>query len=61
MLRIKKTNLILYTYDSFLFDVSGEDGQEMIDKLYEIINVFPAKVQMGLCYDEMSDISSKFN
>ena len=57
----KKTKLILYTYDSFLFDVSGEDGQDTIEELYKIINVFPVKVQMGWNYADMSDISSKFN
>ena len=36
-LQNKKTKLVLYTYDSFLFDFSKEDGKETLVKLQEIL------------------------
>lgn len=57
----KKSKMILYTYDSFLFDVSGEDGREVMQGLYDIIDIFPTTVQMGWNYNDMADISYKFS
>ena len=36
-LQNKKTNVVLYTYDSFLFDFSKEDGIETLDDIKEIL------------------------
>ena len=33
----KKTNLVLYTYDSFLFDFNKEDSKETLVELQEIM------------------------
>ena len=37
LLQNKKTNVVLYTYDSFLFDFSKEDGIETLDDIKEIL------------------------
>ena len=47
-LQNKKTKLVLYTYDSFLFDFSKEDGKETLVKLQEILETdgkYPIKVK----------------
>lgn len=36
-LQNKKTKLVLYTYDSFLFDFYKEDGKETLEKLKELM------------------------
>lgn len=60
-LREYETNLILYIYDSFLFDVSSSDGREVIDGLREILSVFPTKVYFGDTYQDIQDITKTFN
>jgi hypothetical protein len=48
LLEGKKTKLVLYTYDAFLFDYSKEDG----DLIQEIINIldYPVSVKQGKTY-----------
>jgi hypothetical protein len=59
-----KSKLILYSYDSFLFDFNMDDG---LDFLYEVKKTieregkFPVKVTKGLNYHEMKDITEKFS
>ena len=58
-----KSKLILYSYDSFLFDFNIEDGLEYLKKIKDIIEQdgkFPVKVSWGLNYHEMKDITEKF-
>jgi hypothetical protein len=58
-----KSKLILYSYDSFLFDFNMNDG---LDFLYEVKKTieqqgkFPVKVTKGLNYHEMKNITEKF-
>jgi hypothetical protein len=44
----KKTKLVLYTYDAFLFDYSNEDG----DIIQDIINIleYPVNIKQGKTY-----------
>ena len=35
----KKTKLVLYTYDSFLFDFHKEDGKETLEKIKELMEI----------------------
>jgi hypothetical protein len=56
-----KTNLILYIYDSFLFDISQDDGKEMINGLRDILKVFPTKVYFGYDYQNLKEITETFN
>ena len=47
-LQNKKTKLVLYTYDSLLFDFNKEDGKETLVKLQEILETdgkYPIKVK----------------
>ena len=48
LLESKKTKMVLYTYDAFLFDYSKEDG----DLIQEIINIldYPVSVKQGKTY-----------
>ena len=55
--------MILYTYDSFLFDLDRTEGLEMILQLKKILSAgsFPVKVKAGLNYGEMQDITERIN
>ena len=58
-----RSKLILYSYDSFLFDFNIEDGLDYIMKVKEILEQngkYPVKVSWGLNYHEMKDITEKF-
>ena len=51
----KKTKVVLYTYDSFLFDVNKDDGKQTIVDLKRIMsnNGFPVKCYAGHNYNNM--------
>ena len=58
-----KSKLILYSYDSFLFDFHMEDGLDFINKVKGIVECkgkYPVKVAKGSNYHEMKDITRKF-
>jgi len=62
----KKTKLVLYGYDSFLFDFSKQDGVETLKDIKSILeagisleNKHYTKSKMGLNYGEMSDITKR--
>jgi len=56
-----KTKLILYTYDSFLFDYSSDDGQECIIGIKQILDIFPTKVYFGKNYQDMLNVTETLN
>jgi len=58
-----RSKLILYSYDSFLFDFNMEDGLDYLKKVKLILeqdSKFPVKVSSGVNYHEMKDITEKF-
>ena len=58
-----KSKLILYSYDSFLFDFNMEDGLNYLKKVKKILEQdgkYPVKVSWGINYHEMKDITEKF-
>ena len=66
----KKTKLVLYGYDSFLFDFSKQDGVETLKEIKRILEVktdvpgdtepyFYTKSKMGLNYGEIQDITER--
>ena len=66
----KKTKLVLYGYDSFLFDFSKQDGVETLKEIKKILEVktdvpgdtepyFYTKSKMGSNYGEMQDITER--
>ena len=58
-----KSKLILYSYDSFLFDFYMPDGLDFLYKMKETIEQkgkFPVKVGKGWNYHKMRDITRKF-
>ena len=58
-----RSTLVLYSYDSFLFDFNMEDGLEYLEKVKNLLEQngkFPVKVSWGLNYHEMTDNTEKF-
>jgi hypothetical protein len=57
----KRTKLVLYGYDSFLFDFSNQDGVETLKDIKSILeeNKHFTKSKMGLNYGEMKDITKR--
>lgn len=51
-LKDKKTKLILYTYDAFLFDYSEEDGKQLLTDLKNMIK-YPINIKQGLSYHDL--------
>jgi len=50
VLRGKKTKLILYTYDSFLFDFS-KDEQDVMDNIRDVFNKYKLNIKIKQGYD----------
>lgn len=48
----KESKMILYTYDSFLFDISPNDGKALIKEIQEILE-YPTSVHIGKNYGNM--------
>ena len=61
-LKHKGTNLVLYGYDSFLFDFSKGDGVKTLKKIKNILeeNNYPTKIKMGYIYNGITDITNRF-
>ena len=58
-----RSKIILYSYDSFLFDFYMPDGVNFLKEMKETIEQkgkFPVKVSKGWNYHEMKDITGKF-
>jgi hypothetical protein len=56
------SKLILYTYDSFLFDFNLDEGKDKILELKNIISEngkYPVKIKAGINYGVMKDMTSK--
>ena len=59
-----ESKLVLYNYDSFLFDFDTKDGLEflnMVKKTIESGGKYPVKISKGVNYHDMQDITEKFN
>ena len=54
-LKDKKTKLVLYTYDAFLFDYSKEDGSELLNEITNIIQ-YPVSIKIGNTYNNLEKI-----
>jgi hypothetical protein len=55
--------MILYTYDSFLFDLDRTEGLRLVLGIKEILQagLFPVKVKAGMNYGSMQDITERLN
>jgi hypothetical protein len=62
-LEVKETKMILYTYDSFLFDLDRTEGLKTVLEIKKILQggLFPVKTKAGLNYNSMKDISERLN
>jgi hypothetical protein len=57
-----QTKLVLYTYDSFLFDYDMQDGRQMLIDIRDSMSLsgkFPVKIKAGTNYHEMHDMTYK--
>jgi len=57
-----ESKLVLYSYDSFLFDFNINDGTGFLNAVKNIIEQngkFPTKISRGLNYHEMEDITNR--
>jgi hypothetical protein len=54
-LKDKKTKLVLYTYDAFLFDYSKEDGNQLLTDIKDMIH-YPINVKQGKTYHGLEKI-----
>ena len=54
-----ETKMILYTYDSILFDVPVSEAQEILPRIKDVLQQgnFPVKVSVGNIYSKMNIIS----
>jgi len=48
----KDSKMILYTYDSFLFDISPNDGKGLIKKIQKVLE-YPTSIHIGKNYGNM--------
>ena len=62
-LQEKNTKMILYTYDSFLFDFDINEGLNTIKDLKNIVESkkFPTRIGAGTDYDSLTDITEKLH
>jgi len=47
--------MILYTYDSFLFDISPNDGKGLIKEIQKILE-YPTSVHIGKNYGKYDEL-----
>ena len=55
--------MMLYTYDSFLFDLDRKEGLKTVLQIKEILqdNKYPVKVKAGLNYGSLEEITERLN
>ena len=60
-LESRSTHMILYTYDSFLFDLDRTEGLRTILEIREILQgkSFPVRIKAGMNYGSMQDITER--
>ena len=58
LLEKTKTCLILYTYDSLLFDIPVTEAKIILPKIKQVLETgkFPVKCKVGNIYSKMNDI-----
>ena len=58
-----ETKMILYTYDSFLFDFNISEGKRVLNDIKSTLEDgnFPVKIKAGVNYHNMKDITEKLN
>ena len=58
-LKDKQTKVVLYTYDSLLYDIHKDDGKNTLMEIKRIMNQkgFPVKCYIGYDYNHMITIN----
>ncbi len=59
LLRTRRTKLVLYTYDSFLFDYSPKDGKSILKEIIDVFEEIPFHIKAGHDYHNMKIINLK--
>ncbi len=57
LLKLKQTKLILYTYDSFLFDFCPKDGSSLLKEIIDIFESIPFHIKVGINYNDIKEIN----
>ncbi len=57
LLKSKQTKLILYTYDSFLFDFNPKDGSVLLKEIIDIFESIPFHIKAGINYNDIKEIN----
>ena len=59
----RSVHMILYMYDSFLFDLDRTEGFRTVLEIKKILEdgKYPVKVKAGLNYGSMQDVTEKIN
>jgi hypothetical protein len=55
MLENKFSKMILYVYDAFVFDISSDDGKQILNEIKKLME-FPTKVKIGRDYHNMRSL-----
>jgi hypothetical protein len=55
LLENKKTKIILYTYDAFLFDFDPDDGEETLREIQSLLK-YPVNIKIGKNYHNLKEI-----
>ena len=55
MLENKFSKIILYIYDAFVFDISSDDGKEILQEIKNLM-IFPTKLKIGRDYHNMRSL-----
>ncbi len=64
LLQAYSTKLILYTYDSLLFDFNISEGKELIVNIKNVMSdngKYPVKIKSGRTIHNMNSITNKLN
>jgi hypothetical protein len=59
-----KSRLVLYTYDSFLFDFDMSDGKQVLHEIQTALsdnNQYPVKLKAGVNYNDMRDMTNRLS
>tara|TARA_R110000744_G_scaffold135942_6_gene245661 strand:+ start:6954 stop:7964 length:1011 start_codon:yes stop_codon:yes gene_type:complete len=55
MLENKFSKMVLYVYDAFVFDISSDDGKEILKEIKKLM-VYPTKLKIGRDYHNMRSL-----
>ena len=55
LLENKFSKMVLYIYDAFIFDISSDDGKQVLKEIQNLME-FPTKLKIGRDYHNMRSL-----